>query len=153
MDRTHRIFPLALIVALAAVALVAVTAQAASLPKLLTYNGAKASGLKLKPKSITLTADGSDIIGNGKNGLKWSAWTATGATGSGSQYINNCNPNCAGGKTTAYPVTLKASSAKTLHGVLAFNTLTVSYTGKLPAKTRRTWSLKLTFASGTFGWQ
>jgi hypothetical protein len=42
--------------------------------------------------------------GDGLTGAHWTRWTPTGATGAGTEYLNDCVPNCAAGKIIDYPV-------------------------------------------------
>ena len=59
-----------------------------------------------KPQSITqYCAD----AGTGVVKIKWTSWTSTRATGTGSYYVNLCEPNCADGKRAEVPVKLRLS--------------------------------------------
>jgi ABC-type lipoprotein export system ATPase subunit len=57
------------------------------------------------PSTIGFSADGGNIV----TGIIWSSWTATGARGRGTSYLDNCVPNCAQGTTTAVPATITLS--------------------------------------------
>jgi hypothetical protein len=78
-----------------------------------------------KPASITLAcADGGLGIGD----LVWSAWTASGATGTGRVWANDCTPNCAEGKFHYYPAAISLSGVKdTTKDGLLFSRVTVTY--------------------------
>ncbi len=59
----------------------------------------------IKPSYIGLSGDGGDVI----TGIKWSAWNATEAVGTGSRTLQSCIPDCATGKDTVVPETLVLS--------------------------------------------
>jgi hypothetical protein len=55
---------------------------------------------QVKPGSFTLTcADGNDYLSH----LSWSSWTASSASGTGTDMVNDCQPYCAAGKFHSYP--------------------------------------------------
>ncbi len=49
-----------------------------------------------KPSMIGFSADSSNVVTH----LTWSAWSAAGASGTGSLELNNCQPSCAQGSVT-----------------------------------------------------
>ena len=53
-------------------------------------------------------------------------------SGTGANWLNNCTPNCARGKFSAFSVTLKASRPRNVLGKKVFTRLTVTYTGTTP---------------------
>jgi hypothetical protein len=60
---------------------------------------ANCEGTSFKPKTIVVTcADQNFTI----RSIRWSSWTASSATGSGTARINDCQPNCAGGRFHSY---------------------------------------------------
>jgi len=66
-----------------------------------------------KPQSITqYCAD----AGTGVVKIKWTSWTSTRATGTGSYYVNLCEPNCADGKLVWAKVKVVLSGAKFTRG-------------------------------------
>jgi len=85
----------------------------------------------VEPASITLAcADNGLGIGD----LVWSAWTATGATGTGRVWANDCTPNCAEGKFHYYPAAITVSGVKdTTKDGLLFSRVTVTYQTADPA--------------------
>lgn len=94
-----------------------------------------------KPESLTqYCAD----AGTGVVKIKWSSWTSTRATGTGSYYVNLCDPNCADGKLVWAKVKVVLSGAKFTHGKRYLMNVTVSsVNGKpLPESAR----------SNTIGW-
>jgi hypothetical protein len=115
---------------------------AAALPALPAYSGPIKTGKNpvVKPKSIVYTGDGSGFLaGPGTTGrrpkagkLNWTKWNATGASGTGEDWINNCLPDCADGKFSAFPVALKASRPRVVLGHKIFTRLKVTWTGSRP---------------------
>ena len=90
-----------------------------------------------KPQSLTqFCAD----AGNGVTKIKWSSWTSTRATGTGSFYVNLCDPNCADGKLVWAKAKVVLSGAKLTRGKRYLMNITVSSTnGKpLPGETKST---------------
>jgi hypothetical protein len=75
-------------------------AKTAALP-VLTVGGWTGTG----PSSIGFSADGGNVV----TGIVWSSWTASGARGRGTSYLDNCVPNCAQGTMTAVPATITLS--------------------------------------------
>lgn len=96
---------------------------------------------RYKPRSVIVTCgDGGFRVVK----LTWSAWTGTSATGAGTAKVNNCKPNCAGGKFESFPVKLTLGKPKTctaLAGKREFVRLTYSFPGKHPAGAKRNGSL------------
>jgi len=82
-----------------------------------------------KPESLTqFCAD----AGTGVIKIKWSSWTSTKAAGTGSFYVNLCNPNCADGKLVWTKVNVVLSGAKFTHSKRYLMNVTVSsISGKL----------------------
>lgn len=91
--------------------------------------------------------------GNGLTGVHWTSWTPNGATGVGTEYLNDCLPNCAEGKIIDYPVDISLtgsylaeqdepfSYAKiTLTYLAARPTIYVTVNGKVEATQPGTWS-------------
>jgi hypothetical protein len=90
-----------------------------------------------KPQSLTeFCAD----AGNGVTKIKWSSWTSTKAVGTGSLYVNQCDPNCADGKLIWAKVKVVLSGAKVTRGKRYLMNVTVSSTnGKpLPGESKST---------------
>jgi hypothetical protein len=127
-------------VLVAAGALVSVPAALGSgstLPKLPSQIGPSSKGdLKVKPASIVYTGDGSGFLAGARQSkhrdkpLKWSSWTSSAGNGSGFNWVNNCNPNCASGKFRAFAVKLHAYRPRRLGGHLIFTRMKVTYTGQ-----------------------
>ena len=81
-----------------------------------------------KPQSLTqYCAD----AGTGVVKIKWTSWTSTRATGTGSYYVNLCEPNCADGKLIWAKVKVVLSGPKFTRGKRYLMNVTVSsLTGK-----------------------
>jgi hypothetical protein len=144
------------IAALAGIVIAAVaTAALAATPTFPTFNGSASKDNPVsKPTEIVYTGDGSELFA-GKKGAKkigklhWATWNNTEGVASGYQYINNCEPSCAGGKFATYPVTLNASRPKKESKYFIFTRLKVTYTGKKPAhKKSFTWTVS--YSKGIF---
>ena len=76
-----------------------------------------------KPQSLTqYCAD----AGTGVVKIKWSSWTSTRATGTGSYYVNLCEPDCADGKLVWAKVRVVLSGAKFTRGKRYLMNVTVS---------------------------
>ncbi|HEX5302207.1 MAG TPA: protein kinase [Streptosporangiaceae bacterium] len=59
----------------------------------------------MKPTEIAYSGDSTNIVSK----IKWTSWTATGATGEGTSDINSCNPNCAQAPVKLVPATVTLS--------------------------------------------
>jgi len=82
-----------------------------------------------QPQSLTeFCAD----AGNGVTKIKWSSWTSTRASGTGSFYVNQCDPNCADGKLIWAKVKVVLSGAKVTRGKRYLMNVTVSSTNGKP---------------------
>ncbi len=105
----------------------AVTVRPASIPKVYDCTHAQ-----VRPGSFTLAcADGNSSLTH----LSWSSWTASSATGTGTQVINDCVPYCAAGKFRSYParVTFWRSEPVPNHpGQRYFSRVTLRYPGARP---------------------
>lgn len=135
-----------------------VIAPVARLPIFLgaPYQG---KGLRVRPPEITYTGDGTGFFaGSGRPGhrprvgrLHWSQWTPTSARAIGADWIDNCNPDCAGGYRRGYGVALHASAPEVIAGHNVFTRLAVSYTHKIPPYVRkRSYVLRLEYHQGFY---
>lgn len=123
---------------LAAIVLaLAISASAASAPLKIT-DCTKATS---SPKSVTLTcADANTVLG----GLRWSSFGGFVAQAKGTLEVNKCEPNCAAGKFSKYPVKATASGTRKCKGGLrVYSKLNLQFTGKPPAKANslKSWTL------------
>jgi hypothetical protein len=106
---------------------VATTPRPAALPPTVTFcHGGFPAGAPqycgIKPIQIYFSGDASLSIRQ----ITWSSWNASGATGSGTWYLQTCLPNCDQGGATKYPASLTLSAVQ--HG--RFTVLAVTLKGK-----------------------
>jgi hypothetical protein len=123
------------LIATAAVAAVVASAMAGANPvasasakkPLLIGNCAKP---KFKPASVILACGDASL---GATNVVWSSWTNKVATGAGTGQLNDCNPNCAQGKTKTAPMSLRASKPQTCsNGKRVFSKLAYTWTSGAP---------------------
>ena len=95
---------------------------------------------RYKPSSVIITCgDGGFRVVK----LKWSAWTATSASGAGTAKVNTCDPTCAQGSFKSYPVELTLSRPKNCPvGKREFARLKYSFPGKHPSGSKRSERLR-----------
>jgi hypothetical protein len=76
-----------------------------------------------KPESLTqYCAD----AGAGVAKIKWTSWTNSRAQGTGTYYVNICDPNCADGKIVSIKAKVVLSGAKITRGKRYLMNVTVS---------------------------
>jgi len=68
-------------------------------------------GFAIRPsQQIQLSGDGTGLFA-GRHGIStsvaWGVWTSARALGLGSLYVDHCIPDCASGRYTAYPGTIR----------------------------------------------
>ncbi len=112
------------------------------------YNNCGAAAV-VKPASITeYCAD----AGAGVADIKWSTWSASSASGSGTFYINSCDPTCVSGQIFKTEAEVLLTGLTKTHGknYLLKVTVTPKATSKfswppkmLPVPTKVTWSTDL----------
>ena len=106
----------------------AAPAKPAGLPEV--YNCLHA---QVRPGSFTLAcADGNSYLAH----LSWSSWTASSASGTGTQMINDCVPYCAKGKFRSYPADVvfwRSEPVPDHPGQRYFSRVTLLYPGARPA--------------------
>jgi len=132
----------------------AASAALAATPTFPTFSGPPSKGNPVvKPSEIVYSGDGSHLFA-GSSGKKvgkihWTVWNGTEGLGTGYNWINNCEPSCANGKYSKYPITLKAYQPKKQSKFFIFTRLKVTYTGKKPGgKQSFTW--KVSYSDGIF---
>jgi hypothetical protein len=146
--------------ALAGTAVLAIAAGAsaavAATPKLPAFSGPPSkTNPTVKPGEIVYSGDGSQFFAGKRTGprkigkLHWTVWKGTEALGTGYQWINDCNPSCANGTFSSYPVTLKATKPKQESKYYIFTRLKVTYTGKKFGH-RKTFTWTLSYTNGFF---
>ena len=86
----------------------------------------------VRPRSFILTCgDGNNYL----TVLSWSAWSSAFASGTGTQTINDCAPNCAVGQFHSYPVDFvlwRSTPVPHNSGQRYFSRVTVLYPGTRP---------------------
>lgn len=113
---------------LVAVVLLALCAASASAAPKVGFLGCRAFVSKhpvafVEPKSIMVACgDGNFYV----TGIRWTSWTATKATGTGTVHANDCTPNCAAGHFHTARGTVALSKPTRCKGSLAFSHLHVS---------------------------
>ena len=153
----------ALVVVVAVIAVVAADTSAASqLPVSPTFLDASHAynGLQVEPATITYTGDGTGFFGGANvrdrnSGIHWTKWTPRVALGSGFNQLNNCNPDCAGGKFRGYPVKIELWLPRTLARTLVFTRMTIFYKKGRPSGEPRHYTFTDTYVGGTgggYGW-
>ncbi len=79
------------------------------------------------PGTIILAcASGNTLV----QGIDWSSWTATSATGSGTYVTGSCDINCPQGSSTSYAASVTLSNPGQTQYGLIFQTLTVNENGQ-----------------------
>jgi hypothetical protein len=128
----------------------------AALPRSPASLGASAKSLKIKPRSIVFTGDGTGLLSgpnaNSTSGISWTSWTATSALGAGAEQVNNCEPSCAAGKFTAYPVKIEQWRPRPLGSATVFTRMTIWFTGARPKGDRAHFTFTDLLSDKTFGW-
>lgn len=144
--------------ALAAIAglVIAASASAATpTPTFPTFGGPPSKGNPVaKPGEIVYSGDGSHLFGGAKGNRKigkihWTTWNGTEGLANANNWINNCEPSCANGKFTLYPVTLKATAPKKEGKYYIFTRLKVTYTHKKPDG-KRSFTWPISYSHGFF---
>jgi hypothetical protein len=69
---------------------------------LLIYNCERG---RYKPSTVIVTCADANVR---VRAIQWSSWTAREARGRGTALVNDCQPNCAGGRFRRYPIRLRA---------------------------------------------
>lgn len=163
-DAAHR--RMSATVALATVIVVGVitslaadASTAGTLPVSPTFLGATHTynGLQVEPATITYTGDGTGFLGGANvrsrnSGIRWTKWSPRVALGTGFNQLNNCTPDCAGGKFRGYRVKIELWRSRTLAGTLVFTRMTIFYKNVRPRGEPRHYTFTDTYVSGGYGW-
>ena len=112
-----------------AVGVVAASAKTAPATHVMTC----AHKLATKPGTYVISCADAN---SGWTGATWSTWTATGATGKGTFYQNDCTPNCAAGKVIKYKATIDLTTVKTTSSGKLFTQAVIHYSVNGKAKTQ-----------------
>jgi hypothetical protein len=83
----------------------------------------------IKPSAIVLACADD---GAGVQGMTWTSWTATSATGTGTFYEKLCQPSCAAGKVGTYPVKATLSNVQTSSRGAWFGSVTFTWGSPQP---------------------
>jgi hypothetical protein len=116
-------------------------------------------GLQVKPAMIIYTGDGTGLLAganvrNRQSGIDWTKWTSDLAFGTGFNQLNNCEPDCAGGTFSGYPVKIELWRPRTLHGTLVFTRMTIFYERDRPRGEPSHYTFTDTYTGGLggYGW-
>ena len=104
-----------------------------------------------KPEAITFTcADGNMYVDQ----ILWSEWNNTGARGTGTYNVNDCEPDCADGTMLRGPVDITLSNPTEYKGKFYLRTLVInSADGKnLPNSTSDTYEWDVMEFAERMGW-
>jgi len=104
-----------------------------------------------KPEAITFTcADGNMYVDQ----ISWSKWNTTGARGTGTYNVNDCEPDCADGTMLRGPVDITLSNPTEYKGKFYLRTLVInSADGKnLPNSTSGTYEWDVMEFAERMGW-
>lgn len=63
------------------------------------------AGARVRPSQIVFDADGNNAV----TGLSWKGWGTKLATGTGTDHVDNCSPNCASGHISKLRVHVRLS--------------------------------------------
>jgi hypothetical protein len=86
---------------------------------------------EVEPSSFVLACgDG----GFGLTSVHWTEWAPADAAGVGTEYLNDCTPNCASGHFHNYPVDIKLAGSDLVaqNEPFAYTRITFDYTGARP---------------------
>jgi len=95
------------------------TTAPANQPELLVLIGGQGV---VRPTTFDLVQDGSSYM----SGLTWSAWSAAGATGSGTLYVDSCTPSCASGGVSSYPASVSLGAATQTQWGQVFSSISIT---------------------------
>jgi hypothetical protein len=102
-------------------------------------------GSGIRPKLIFF---GCATSANNLSHITWNSWTLTGAAGTAVHNINDCQPNCAEGEFTSFPVKVQLSRPGTVDGLLVFQLITTTPT----SAAGKPQSATATHLYGVWGW-
>jgi hypothetical protein len=117
--------------------------------------------LTRRPSEIVYSGDGSGFIAGSVGTtakpapITWGRWTRQSANGEGSNWIDNCKPDCATGHFAHYLMTVRLSRGKRLGGHLVFTQMTWEYIGRPPPRQHHVETLRLEYrrsGGGEFLW-
>jgi hypothetical protein len=78
--------------------------------------------MEVQPKEISISGDSTGEVKD----LVWSNWGSAQATATGTELLDDCNPNCAEGHNTPYPATVTVAGLTPYGtGLEAYSTIVV----------------------------
>ena len=87
-------------------------------------------GFKVRPAAILVSGDGSGWLGGAGSGappdhgtIRWTKFRRAGARGDGRVFINDCDPDCAGGTFSSWKAVIRAGRVRKGH----YTRLSASY--------------------------
>jgi hypothetical protein len=87
-------------------------------------------GFKVRPAAILVSGDGSGWLGGAGMGappdhgaIRWTKFRRSGARGNGRLFINDCDPDCAGGTFSSWKAVIRAQRVRKGH----YTRLSASY--------------------------
>ena len=82
--------------------------------------------MEVQPKQITDSGDGSGYVKD----ITWTGWGGAQAFGTGTQELNDCNPNCAQGTFTGYPARITLTGLQPYGtGLEGYSTIVIQSSG------------------------
>ena len=101
------------------------TSPTSALPGAPPCDTGPTTGPAIKPSEIFFgCATSADYLGP----ITWSKWTSTSASGTATHNVDSCQPNCAAGTYTRFPVAVQLSNPGYLGGIFVFQTITTTPT-------------------------
>lgn len=83
---------------------------------------------QVRPGQFDIACDGADSLAK----MRWTEWDGSRAVGSGVNWVNNCDPNCVGGKFSKQNVIVilwRPEAVRGHKGHFAYSKLTLLYPG------------------------
>jgi hypothetical protein len=77
----------------------------------------------VRPHQVTIACADANLYATG---LRWSRWSASGATAAGTGHMNDCTPYCAAGHFHAFRMTIRLSQPIVCKGRRRFSRITWS---------------------------
>jgi len=87
----------------------------------------------VRPRSIIAACADANLY---FTGLRWSTWTATHATATGTAHVNDCTPSCAAGRFHTYPAHVMLSGPRSCAGKRELTALRYRFPAKYGSGTQ-----------------
>lgn len=106
-------------------------------PAFLATSGWRAEYPVYKPQETGLSGDSTFFL----EGMTWSQWSASRATGQGTELSSDCVPSCAEAELRRYPVQITLEDVEMICGLPFYTTLKIRYLAQVPdfAESESTW--------------